>query len=186
MYTKTELINKIWGLENKYSLQAIEEMRVRGWLTDGSLRGVAMCQAQLQDANLMEADLCNTDFHQANLDYADLRKARLNGAKFNRASLQGVNFDNADLNLAEMYKVTLRGARNLCEEQLSKANQLLGSIMPDGQPYDGCYNLPGDLGRARWAKLNVNDAAVMANFYGVSLEVYQQGQKKNEPVSTPA
>ena len=87
MYTKTELINKIWGLENKYSLQAIEELRVRGWLTDGSLRGVAMCQAQLQDANLMEADLSNADFHQANLDYADLRKARLNGAKFNRASL---------------------------------------------------------------------------------------------------
>lgn len=186
MYTKTELINKIWGLENKYSLQAIEEMRVRGWLTDGSLRGVAMCQAQLQDANLMEADLSNADFHQANLDYADLRKARLNGAKFNRASLQGVNFDNADLNYAEMYKVTLRGARNLCEQQLIKANQLLGSIMPDGQPYDGRYNLPGDLGRARWAKLDVNDAAVMANFYGVSLEVYQQGQKKTEPVSTLA
>jgi uncharacterized protein YjbI with pentapeptide repeats len=110
----------------------------------------------------------------------------LNGAKFNRASLQGVNFDNADLNLAEMYKVTLRGARNLCDVQLSKANQLLGSIMPDGMPYDGRYNLPGDLGRARWAKLDINDAAVMANFYGVSLEVYLEGQKKNQPVSSPA
>ncbi|MGB8211961.1 MAG: pentapeptide repeat-containing protein [Anaerolineales bacterium] len=177
MYTKTELINKIWGLENKYSLQAIEELRVRGWLSDGSLRGVALCQAQLQDANLMEADLCNADFHQATLDYADLRKARLNGAKFNRASLQNVNFDMADLNYVEMYKVNLRGARNLTEQQLSKTNQLLGSIMPDGKPYDGRYNLPGDLGRARWAKVDVNDPAAMANFYGVSLDVYLAGQK---------
>jgi hypothetical protein len=81
-----------------------------------------------------------------------------------------------------MYKVNLRGARNLCEEQLAKANQLLGSIMPDAMPYDGRFNLPGDLGRARWAKLDVNDPAIMANFYGVSLEVYLQGQKKRQPV----
>ena len=59
MLTKTELINKIWSLENKYSLQAIEELRVRNWLSDGSLRGVAFCHAQLQGADLMEADLCN-------------------------------------------------------------------------------------------------------------------------------
>ena len=178
MYTKTELINKIWGLENKYSLQAIEELRVRGWLADGSLRGVALCQAQLQDANLMEADLSNVDFHQANLDYADLRKAKLNGVKFSRASLQGVNFDHADLNYADMYKVNLRGARNLNDEQLCQINQLLGSIMPDGKPYDGRFNLPGDLGRARWAKVDVSDPTTMANFYGVSLETYLESQKK--------
>ncbi len=186
MYTKTELINKIWGLENKNSLQAVEELRVRGWLSDGSLRGVALCQSQLQDANLMEADLCNADFHQATLDYADLRKAKLTGVKFNRASLQGVNFDLADLNYAEMYKVNLRGARNLTEEQLSKANQLLGSIMPDGKPYDGHFNLAGDLGRARWAKLDVNNPADMADFYGVSQEIYLEGQKKSLTISSGA
>lgn len=179
MYTKTELINKIWGLENKYSLQAVEELRVRGWLNDGSLRGVALCQAQLQSANLMEADLCNADFHQASLDFADLRNAKLNAAKFNRASLQGANFDGADLTYAEMYKVNLRGAVNLTEEQLSRVNQLLGSIMPDGRPYDGRYNLAGDLGRARWAKVDPSDQAAMANFYGVSFEVYAEGQKRN-------
>jgi uncharacterized protein YjbI with pentapeptide repeats len=186
MYTKTELINKIWGLENKYSLQAVEELRVRGWLSDGSMRGVALCQAQLQDANLMEADLCNADFHQANLDYADLRKARLNGVKFSRASLQGVNFDNADLNYADMYKVNLRGAINLKDEQLCHANQLLGSVMPDGKPYDGRFNLAGDLGRAKWAKVDINDPAAMANFYGVSLETFQESQKKASLVNSEA
>lgn len=181
MLTKTELINKIWGLENRSALQAIEELRVRGWLSDGSLRGIALCQSQLQNADLMEADLGNIDFHQANLDHADLSKARLNGAKFNRASLQGVNFDGADLTYADLYKVNLRGARNLTDEQLARANQLLGAFMPDGKPYDGRFNLFGDLSRARWAKVNVDNPQAMADFYGVSLEEYQAGQKQAVP-----
>jgi len=183
MYTKIELINKIWGLENKISLQAVEELRVRGWLTDGSLSGVALCQAQLQDANLMESNLTNTDFHQACLDAADLRKARLNGTKFNRASLQGVNFDGADLTLADLYKANLRGATNLTEAQLAKANQLLGAIMPDGKVYDGRFNLPGDLGRAKWAKVDPADREAMANFYGVSLVQFDAGQKHGMAVA---
>jgi uncharacterized protein YjbI with pentapeptide repeats len=178
MLTKTELINKIWGLENKYSLQAVEELRVRGWLSDGSLRGTAMCQAQLQSADLMTADLCNVDFHQANLDYSDLSKAKLNGAKLTRASLQGVNFDHTDLTNADLYKVNLRGARNLTDAQLVTANELLGSTMPDGKVYNGRFNLVGDLGLARWAKVDVNDPAKWAEFYGVTLEEYLQGQKQ--------
>ncbi|HTX89749.1 MAG TPA: pentapeptide repeat-containing protein [Anaerolineales bacterium] len=177
MVTKTELINKIWGLENKYSLQAIEELRVRGWLSDGSLRGTAFCQAQLQSADLLEADLSNIDFHQANLDFADCSKAKFNGAKLNRASLQGVNFDHADLTNADLYKVNLRGARNLTDEQLSKTNELLGSTMPDGKVYDGRFNLVGDLGLARWAKVDASSPVKMAEFYGVTLDEYLQGQK---------
>jgi uncharacterized protein YjbI with pentapeptide repeats len=178
MLTKTELINKIWGLENKYSLEAVAELRVRGWLLDGSLRGTALCQAQLQSADLMAADLSNVDFHQANLDFADLSKAKLNGAKLNRASLQGVNFDHTDLTNADLYKVNLRAARNLTDAQLSQANELLGSTMPDGKVYDGRFNLVGDLGLARWAKADVNDPAKMAEFYGVSLDEYLQGQNQ--------
>src|SRR5512146_2144038 len=143
MPTKLELINKIFTLDNKSTLQAVEELRVRGWLTDGSLRGTALCQAQMGNADLMGADLRNIDFHQANLEFADLRKAQLNGAKLNRASLFRANFDQADL----------RGAQNLTDQQLARANQLLGAIMPDGTTYDGRFNLPGDLARARWAKI---------------------------------
>jgi uncharacterized protein YjbI with pentapeptide repeats len=178
MLTRIELISKLWSPENKYALEGIEELRVRGWLKDGSLRGIGLCQAQLKNADLMEADLMNIDFHQANLDYTDLSKARLNGAKLNRASLQGANFDSADLTYADLYKTNLRAARNLTDTQLSKTNQLLGAIMPDGSPYDGRFNLFGDLSRARWAKLDVDDPKVMANFYGVSLEQYLTSQEK--------
>src|SRR5512143_739167 len=178
MPTKLELINKIYMLENKSTLQAVEELRVRGWLTDGSLRGTALCQAQMGNADLMGADLRNVDFHQANLEFADLRKAQLNGAKLNRASLYRANFDQADLTYADLYKANLRGAQNLTEKQLSSANQLLGAVMPDGTTYDGRFNLPGDLARARWAKIDANDPEGMADFYGVTLEAYELARKR--------
>ena len=183
MPTKLELINKIFMLDNKSTLQAVEELRVRGWLTDGSLRGVALCQAQMGNADLMGADLRNVDFHQANLEFADLRKARLNGAKLNRASLYRANFDQADLTYADLYKANLRGAQNLTAQQLAAANQLLGAVMPDGQTYDGRFNLPGDLVRARWAKVNPDDPASMAEFYGVTLDEYLHA-RKHQPVET--
>lgn len=178
MPTKLELINKIFTLDNKSTLQAVEELRVRGWLTDGSLRGSALCQAQMGNADLMEADLRNVDFHQANLEFADLRKARLNGAKLNRASLYRANFDQADLTFADLYKANLRGAQNLTEQQLAAANQLLGAIMPDGATYDGRFNLPGDVARARWAKIDPNDVEHMAEFYGVTVDDYLQAHRQ--------
>ena len=178
MPTKLELINKIFKLENKSTLQAVEELRVRGWLTDGALRGMALCQAQMENADLMGADLSNVDFHQATLDFADLRKARLNGVKLNRASLQGANLDHADLTYADLYKANLRGALNLTEQQLASVHQLLGAIMPDGSTYDGRFNLPGDLARARWAKVNLEDPKSMAELYGVSLETYLRSHKQ--------
>ncbi len=180
MLTRLELINKIARLEVKSTLQALAELRVRGWLTDGSLRGTALCQAQMQSADLMDADLRNVDFHQAALDFADLRKAKLNGAKLNRASLRHANLGMADLTYADLYKVDMHGAQNVTDEQLSKAHELLGAIMPDGSVYDGRFNLPGDVARARWAKVNVDDPASMAEFYGVSLEEYLRAHK---PVS---
>jgi hypothetical protein len=180
MSSKIELLNKIISLENKPTLQAVEELRVRGWLGDGSLLGSALCHAQLQNANLMEADLRSVDFHQANLDFADLRKARLNNARLTRASLQRANFDHADLTYADMYKTNLQGASNLTTEQLSTVYQLFGTIMPDGTVYDGRFNLPGDLARARWAKVNEADVESMARFYGVSVEEYQSAHHQKE------
>ena len=179
MPTKLELIARIYALENKSTLQAVEELRARGWLTDGSLRGCALCQAQMGNADLMGADLTGVDFHQANLEFADLRKARLNGAKLNRVSFYHANFSEADLTYADLYKANLRGAQNLTSEQLASTHELLGAIMPDGSTYDGRFNLPGDIARAHWAKVNVDDSESMAEFYGVSLEAYLQARQKH-------
>ena len=180
MISKIELINKLQSMESKNVLKAVEDLRNCGMLIDGSLRGIALCQAVLQNADLKEADLCYDDLHQANLDNTDLSHAKFQAVKLNRASLEGANLEGADLTNAELYKVNLRAARNLTGRQFSSLNALFGSIMPDGSVYDGCFNLQGDLARARWAMVNVDDPKSMAEFYGVTLDTYMQGQgKKN-------
>jgi uncharacterized protein YjbI with pentapeptide repeats len=182
MISKIELINRLQSPENRFVLQAVDELRSCGKLLDGSLRGIALCQAQLDSANLKDTDLCYVDLHQAIMDDADLTNAKLRAAKLNRASLQGANLRGTDFTSADLYKVNFRSAQNLTGEQLAMANELFGAIMPDGSVYDGRYNLPGDLARARWAKVKVEDLKSMADFYGISLDTYMQGQKRLDPV----
>ncbi|HZD55629.1 MAG TPA: pentapeptide repeat-containing protein [Anaerolineales bacterium] len=184
MVTKIEVINKLWSHENKLVLQAVEELRVRGWLVDGSLRGVALCKTQFQDADLMGADLRGVDLHQAQLEFSDLSKANLTAAKLTRANLHGANLDQADLTRADLYKASLRRAHNLMDDQLSRAKRMWGAIMPDGSTYDGRYNLRGDLELALWKKIDTQDPRAMAEFYGVSVEAYLSGQGKE--VKTPS
>ena len=145
MVTKLELINKVRSSDNKTALQAIEEMRIRGWLTDGTLRGIALIRAQLQGADLIEADLSFIDLQHAEMEYVDLSNANLNGTVLTRANLIGANLNETNLTNANLYKTNLRGCRNLTVEQLSKVKRLWGAIMPDGESYDGRYNLPVDL-----------------------------------------
>ncbi|MEJ2265395.1 MAG: pentapeptide repeat-containing protein [Anaerolineales bacterium] len=185
MVTKIEVINKLWSHENKLVLQAVEELRVRGWLVDGSLRGVALCKAQFQDADLMGADLRSVDLHQAQLEFSDLSKANLSAAKLTRANLHGANLDQVDLTRADLYKANLRRVNNLTDEQLSRVKRLWGAVMPDGSIYNGRYNLPGDLELALWKKTDAQDSRAMAEFYGVSLEAYLSGQGKEVKAPSP-
>src|SRR3990172_1937279 len=155
MATAMELIRKLNSQENKRVLQAIEELRVRGWLTDGSLAGVPLCHVHMQNADLLGADLHNVDFHQADLRQADLSQANLSGAKLSRANLQGANLSQTNFTNADLFNASLMGARNLEDRQLAHAKRLWGAIMPDGETYDGRFNLPGDLDFARWGRVDI-------------------------------
>jgi hypothetical protein len=177
MVTLEVLINKLRSPENKVVLQAVEELRARGWLSDGSLRGIALCQAKLEGADLMGANLSNVDFHQAHLEFTDLSMADLRATKLSRTYLIGANFSQTDLSRADLYKANLRGARNLTDQQLAKVLRLWGATMPDGETYDGRYKLPGDIDLAHWRNIDVNDDDAMAEFFGVDLETYRNGQK---------
>jgi uncharacterized protein YjbI with pentapeptide repeats len=150
---------------------------VRGWLEDGTLRGMMLCHCHMQGADLCSADLSETDLHQAHLERGDLSMADLSGAKLTRANLRGANFSEANLRGADLFKADLRDAINLTDEQLTQVKRLSFAVMPDGSPYDGRYSLPGDLEFARWGRVDVSDAAAMAYFLGVSLESYLGGQK---------
>lgn len=177
MVTVIELIRKLRSPENKRVLQAIEEMRVRGWLEDGSLKGIPLCHVHMQGADLLKANLANTDLHQAHLEWADLSMADLSGAKLTRANLQGANLSRTTLKDADLFKANLRDARNLSDEQFSHVKRLWGAIMPDGSSYDGRYKLAGDIEFAKWGQVNVDDPRAMAEFFGVPLEIYERGQQ---------
>jgi len=176
MVTIMELIRKLRSPENKRVLQAIEELRVRGWLEDGSLDGVLLCHVHMERADLFNANLCNVDLHQAHLEYANLSMANLKKVKLSRANLQGANLSGADLRETDLFKANLKDALNLTDDQLSQAKRIYGAVMPDGTTYDGRYNLEGDFEFAKWGQVDTDDPKAMAYFYGVSLETYLRGQ----------
>lgn len=177
MTTIIDLRKKLRSWDNRVVHEAVEELRVRNWLTDGSLDKIALCYAHLEGADLLKASLRYVDFHQASLQWADLSMADLTGAKLTRTNLQSANLSETSLKDADLYKANLGDARNLTDEQLSQAKRLFGAIMPDGDIYDGRYSLYGDLEFARWGRVNVNDPQGMADFFGVTLDVYLKGQR---------
>jgi hypothetical protein len=184
MTTVRDLVAKLSSPDNKRVLEAVAELRARGWLSDGSLAGVPLCYCHLEGADLLGADLQGVDLHQAHLEWADASLANLSGAKLTRASLQGVNLSETNLDGADLFKANLQGARNVTDAQLAAVHRLWGAIMPDGSSYDGCYNLPGDLEFARWGRIDMNDPQAMADFLRVPLEEYQRGQERFAALTT--
>lgn len=182
MATTTELIRKLRNPDNKRVLQAVEELRVRGWLGDGALANVPLCHVHLQNADLLGADMRNVDLHQADLHESDLSQANLAGAKLTRANLEGANMSQTNLAGADLFKANLTQARNLTEPQLAVAKRLWGAIMPNGETYDGRFNLHGDLEFARWGRVNLQNPDEMATFLGVTLDAYLRGQELGRAV----
>jgi hypothetical protein len=177
-----DLIRKMRSPETKLVLEAIAELRARGWLEDGSLRGVMLCHAHLEGSDLYKANLREVDLHQAHLEGSDLGLADLGSAKVTRANLRGANLSQANLDGADLFKTDLSDARNVTDEQLKQAKRLCFATMPDGTPYNGRFNLAGDIDLARWGKVDPDDPAAMAYFLGVSLDSYLRGQGKAELV----
>lgn len=175
-------------------------------LQNASLRNATLTYASLDYANLEGASLFG-----ANLEGAVLREARLKGASLYEANLRGANLGHAQLNPAELlganlnetdlYGANLQGVAQYEHESstLGKANTLRGATMPDGGRYNGRFNLDGDIAWAHSPKnapeqgpkyrigyeppgIDINDSTAMANFYGVALEDYQQGQRRKEKI----
>ncbi|MEP7284384.1 MAG: toll/interleukin-1 receptor domain-containing protein [Chloroflexota bacterium] len=113
---KQALIAQMGSHDNKTALQAVKTLRERGWLTDGTLRGADLSQADLWGADLSQADLSRADFRKANLSGAWLIRADLWDA-----DLSGADLWDADLSRADFRKANLRQAY-LSQAYLSQAN----------------------------------------------------------------
>ena len=176
MTTFMDLVRQLRSPSNNNVLQAVESLRARGWLEDGSLHGLPFCHANLQGADLFKADLTATDLHQAHMNAADLSLAILVGTRLTRTDLRGANFNQAILDQTDLFKANMRDVRNLTPLQLSKAKRLWGAIMPDGRTYDGRYRLAGDFALARSGGIETDNDRAMAEFFGVELTEYLTGQ----------
>lgn len=137
---KARLIREMGSNVQNVAVQAVNELRAHGWLTDGSLNGRYLLEANLEGAYLEYANLQKTKLSQANLQKADLRHANLRRASLLLANLQGANLRNADLWKAGLAHVILKGANlegaNLQEADfanLSRADFLFDekTVLPD-------------------------------------------------------
>jgi hypothetical protein len=192
------LISQLASPFNVLARDAARILRDKGWHKD-------LGEISLYRANLEGAELYDFVLPGANMTYADLKDANLNGttlddAIFSSATLEGVRLHrtglrNATITSAEsdkllfkdakFFETDLTGAKFLGtfagimtespHPHLQVAYSLRGSIMPNGERYDGRYNLSGDLAVASYNR-DTNDPLAMSDFYGVSTEVYNQGQ----------
>jgi len=76
---KEQLVRRVHSRYNHTALEAIEELRVLGYLTDGTL-----AKRELRGSNWQNANL-----YKANLEDSDLRNAKMQGADFVEANLKG-------------------------------------------------------------------------------------------------
>ena len=173
----SHILSKLRSSENKQVLEAVEELRAHGQLSDGTLKNIALIHAHLEGADLMKADLEGVDFHQAHMEFTDLSSANLTNAKLVRATLKGANFSKTNLTGADLFKASLVDAINLTPAQLRSAKRLIGATLPDGKLYDGRYNLEGDMQFLTWSRIDPHDSAEMAKMLGVPAETYIEGQK---------
>lgn len=142
---KAQLVREL-SATSGIAMRAIEELRIKGWLSDGSLKGSMLIRACLAGADLAGANLEEVQLVHATLNNADLRyitlklanlgsasisnailwEANLSGASLYNASLDGAKLQRAELKEADLCFSDLRGARlersNLCSAKLHGAN----------------------------------------------------------------
>jgi uncharacterized protein YjbI with pentapeptide repeats len=148
MSEKEILISKLRNHDHNESIRAVNELRKRGWLTDGSLRGV-----EIGDFDPNNSCPC-TDLRGVNLSDANLQGATIVGAVL----LQEVNLSKAnlqDIKFSTLLGVSLEGA-NFAGANLQNAN----------------FNcaIPAPLERANFASANLQNVDFgLANLRGANL-----------------
>jgi len=181
---KKVLIAQLGSKNNAVATGALHELDAQGWLSDGSLQCAFLMSCNLDGNSFSGADLRRVTFSFASLRdttwfEADLQGAFLDHADLSNATLSmhavGPHFTEGDLTGATLTNANLSGAK-VRHEQLCRARSIWNAKMPDGQLYDGRYNLPNDIELFLKSARNPNNPQEWADFYGVSLARYLEGQ----------
>jgi len=100
------------------------------------LRDADFSSADLKIMNLTDHDLQRVSFTNANLAGANLSGTNLRAADLSGADLRGANLRAADLRGADLRYSNLSGATEWTEEQLTEAEFLEGTTMPNDEKYE--------------------------------------------------
>lgn len=123
---KKQLLTQIRTKDKTTVKSAIDRLRAKDWLQDGTLTGASLFEAQFDDVNLSQAKLTGVNFFEASLAGANLL-----GADLEASYLHYANLANADLREAN-----LRGAHldyaNLLGAKLENARFSSETVLPDG------------------------------------------------------
>lgn len=154
--------------------EALQDLRARGWLHDGSLNGAQLAGARLNGTDLRGAILSRADLSSADLNVAQLDRVRLTGAKLIGARLQGSSMMEADLMDARLSEANLTDAKlngtNLTYAELDHAilrNASLREANLSGAEFvsadlEGAQLAYATLLNARLIQSNLNDASLYA------------------------
>ncbi|MER6466835.1 pentapeptide repeat-containing protein [Streptomyces sp. NPDC001288] len=121
-----EILTVIRSGDEEATSTVLAELKLTGWLTDGSLASRNMTRAVLIGADLESAELGASDLTRAQLAGVSLFGAKLNRANLSEADLQGANLTLADLREANLYRADLRGAD-------LTGTDLRGTVLKDAQ-----------------------------------------------------
>lgn len=118
---KERLILQMGSPDNGFAVEAVRQLRQRGWLTDDSLVGADLREANLSGVDLSFAVLNNAQLFRANLSDSNMPNISLVGALLPLANLTNANLHMAILKQASFYGATLCSA-NLAGANLSHAD----------------------------------------------------------------
>jgi len=124
---KDQLIRAMGSNSPATSLRAVEELRNREWLYDGSLVGANFTAANLSGADLFMANLYDTKLQMSVLEGANLFMVNLETANLRRADLRGASLVQTNLQRAMMQEADLSGA-DLTMSNLQRANLRLVNL----------------------------------------------------------
>lgn len=133
---KARLIEEMGSSVQGVAVAAVEKLRKRGWLWDGSLKraelyGADLSKADMYRADLRKAHLEDTNLAEANLSDTNLAEAQLANANLYDAMVYGADLAKANLTEANLHGAFLEGA-NLQGAELHGVKFDESTTLPDG------------------------------------------------------
>src|SRR6266566_825417 len=105
-------------------------------LSQANLREADLSRANLDGADLSEAFLSEARLFLTDLSEADLRETDLRETDLSLANLNGANLSSARRRKTGLSGFDIPPRTKVTDEQLAKAKNLKGAIMPDGTKHD--------------------------------------------------